>query len=67
MLKVVFHLQLLQNIGYIPPVEQYILEPILYPINCAFLSTPTPQYSPSALVTMTLFSISEFASFLFIH
>ena len=33
-LKVTFHLQLLQNIGYIPHVVQYILEPILYPIVC---------------------------------
>ena len=33
-LKVAFHLQLLQNIGYIPHVVQYILEPILHPIVC---------------------------------
>ena len=25
LLKIIFHLQLLQNIGYIPYVEQYIL------------------------------------------
>ena len=29
-LKVTLHLELLQNIGYIPSVVQYILEPILY-------------------------------------
>ena len=31
-LKVTFHLQLLQNIGSIPCVVQYIPEPILHPI-----------------------------------
>ena len=31
-LKICFCLHLLQNIGYIPRVVQYILEPILYPI-----------------------------------
>ena len=30
-LKVTFHLQLLQNIGSIPRVVQYILEPTLHP------------------------------------
>lgn len=38
-LKVTFHLQLLQNIGYIPSVIQYNLEPILHPLVCA--SHPT--------------------------
>ena len=33
-LKVTFHLQLLQNIGYIPHVVQHILEPILHPVAC---------------------------------
>ena len=34
-LKFTFHLQLLQNIGYIPRVVQYILESILHPVVCA--------------------------------
>ena len=38
-LKVTFHLQLLQNIGYIPSVIQYNFEPILHPLVCA--SHPT--------------------------
>lgn len=33
-LKVTFHLQLLQNIGYIPSVIQYNFEPILHPLVC---------------------------------
>ena len=33
-LKVTFHLQFLQNIGSIPRVAQYILEPILHPVVC---------------------------------
>ena len=33
-LKVTFHLQLLQNIGYISRVVQYILEPIVHPVVC---------------------------------
>ena len=35
LLKVTFHLQLSQNIGYIPRVAQYIPEPILYPVVSA--------------------------------
>ena len=56
-LKVTFHLQLLQNIGYIPHVVQYIPEPILYLIVCPL--TPlhvTP--APLPLVTASLFSVS---------
>ena len=34
-LKVTFHLQLLQNIGYTPHGVQCILQPILHPIVCA--------------------------------
>ena len=39
-LKVTFHLQVLQNIIYIPCVVQYILEPILHP-NVYTSHTPT--------------------------
>ena len=55
-LKVAFHLQLLHNIGYIPHVVQYILEPILYTTVCTshspILLLPLPP------VTTSLFSIS---------
>ena len=46
-LKVTFHLQLLQNIGYITCVVQYILEPILHPIVCTSPSA-TPILPPSS-------------------
>ena len=49
-LKTTFHLQLLQNIGYITHVVQYILELILYPIICPSLL--------SLLVNTSLFSVS---------
>ena len=40
-LKVTFHLQLLQSIGYIPMLyNKYILEPILHPVVCAFPHPP---------------------------
>ena len=40
-LKVTFHLQLLQNIGCIPYVMQYLPVPILHPIKTKyFLKTP---------------------------
>ena len=40
---VTFHLQLLQNIGYIPHVVQYNLEPVFHPTACAsHSSTPLP-------------------------
>ena len=39
-LKVTFHLQLLQNNGYIPRVVQYILELILHPIVRTSHSAP---------------------------
>ena len=45
-LKFTFHLQLLQSIGCIPCVVQYILEPVLHPIVCTPLS-PTPISPPS--------------------
>ena len=46
-LKVTFHLQLLKNIGYIPCVVQYILEPILHRIVCTSHSQPLYRPSPS--------------------
>ena len=44
-LKVTFHLQLLQNNGYIAYVVQYILQPILHPIVCTS-HLPTPCCPP---------------------
>ena len=38
--KVTFHLQLSQNIGCIPRVVQYILEPVLHPVVCTSHSPP---------------------------
>ena len=46
---VTFHLQLLQNICYIPCDVQYILEAILYPIICSShfpTAILTPFFSP---------------------
>ena len=64
-LKVTFHLQLLQNIGYILCFVQYILEPILHAIVCTSCSpTPYYPYTPSPVVTTSLLSISVSASFL---
>ena len=62
-LKVTFHLQLLQNIGYIPHVVQYIPEPMLYLIVCP-LSPPHIIPAPSPLVTTSLFSVSVSLLFL---
>ena len=56
-LKVTFHLQLLQNIGYIPHVGQYILGPILHPVVCA-CHPATPMCPPRTSVTTSLFSVS---------
>ena len=51
--KVTFHLQLFQNIGYIPCDVQYILEPTLNPI--VFTSHfPTPKLPCTSLVTTRL-------------
>ena len=56
-LKVTFHWPLLQNVGCIPRVIQYILEPALYPIACT--SPPPSLYCRShSVVTTHLFSIS---------
>ena len=55
-LNVTFHLQLFQNIGYIPCDVQYILEPTLHPI--VFTShSPTPKLPCTPLVTTSLFPI----------
>jgi len=51
-LKIIFHLQLLQNIGYILHIRQYIFEPTLYPIVSASTSPLLcGPFSPSPLVT----------------
>ena len=43
-LKVIFHLQLLQNTEYIPYVVQYILEPVLYfAVCCSHFLPPILQ------------------------
>ena len=55
-LKVTFHLQLLQNIDNIPYNVKYILEPVLYPVDCSS-HTSTPIIAPShlsPLVTTTV-------------
>ena len=67
-LKVTFYLQLLQNIGYIPHIVQYILQPILHPIVCTSHS-PTPILPlPLSLITISLFSISvSLLLFCYIH
>ena len=60
-LKVTFHLQSLQNIGYIFHVVQYILEPILHPTVCiSNLLNPcvVPYSSLTGNHCCTLFSIS---------
>ena len=59
-LKDTFHLQLLQNIEYIPCVIQYILEPILHSVfvSSTSLSLCCPSLL-SPLVTSTLISICE--------
>ena len=53
-LKATFHLQLLQTIGCVSCIVQYILEPVLYS-NSAH---PMLPLSPSPLVTTSLFSVS---------
>ena len=66
-LKVTFHLQLSQNIGYIPHVVQYILVAYLTP-NGLYLLLPYPYIAPppslSPLVITSLFYVCESASFL---
>ena len=45
-LKVIFHLQLLWNIGYIPCVVQYVIVACFVP-NSLFLLIPSPYIAPS--------------------
>ena len=56
-LKVTFHLQLFQNIGYIPCVVQYILEPILHPVVC---TSPKPLIFKWAHATQDTDHITQF-------
>ena len=56
---VTFHLQLLQNIGYIPPVVHYIFV-------CSSCC-PTPGLPPPALVTTGLFYLWVCFFFCYIH
>ena len=56
-LKFTFHLQLLQNIGYISHVVQYIPEPILYLRVCP-LTPPHINPAPSPMVTTSSFFVS---------
>ena len=54
---VTFDLQLLQNIGFIPHVEQHILEPLLFPV-VVLPTLPRLYRSPHPpLVTARLLSI----------
>ena len=64
-LKVDFHLQLLQNIGYIPHVVQHVLKPALHLVVCISQSPiPMSPLLPSPLVTTRLFTyICESAAF----
>ena len=62
-LKVTFHSQLSQNIGYVLPIIQYIPETILHPIVYLPLFHPCIALLPP-LVTTSLFSISMSAPFL---
>ena len=54
---VTFHLQLLQNIAYVPHVVQNILEFILYSIICTQCIVPPHPPTPDPLVTTSLFSV----------
>ena len=54
-LRVIFHLQLLQNIGPIPCDGQYIHVAYLTPSSlCLSLLTPVMTLSPSSLITSSL-------------
>ena len=58
-LKVIIHLHLLQNIGYVPHVLQHILVAYLIP-NSLYLTLPHSYMAPpSPLGTTGLFIISE--------
>ena len=47
-LKLAIHLQLLQNIGYIPHDVQHICEPVLHPVVCiSHMPPPSIQSPPS--------------------
>ena len=70
-LKVTFHLQLLQNIGYIPHFVQYILEPILHPTVCTshsptpILPLPSPHLQPLVCSLWAYFFFVIFNSLLY--
>ena len=52
-LKVILHVQLLQNIDSVPHVVQYILELILHPVICA-------SFSPSPILALPLLSAGNY-------
>ena len=56
-LKVTFHLQLLQNTGYIPCVVQYILVTYLFYTQQFVPQSPSLMLPLSPLVTTSLYSI----------
>ena len=60
--NVTFYLQLFQNIGYIPWVVQYILEPILHPAVCISHSPANILHSLCGNHGFVLY-IHEFAAF----
>ena len=68
-LKVTLHLQLLQNIGYMPRVVQYILVAYLTTPNSLYLPLPHPYVAPLPLLAITsLFSVSvSLLLFCYIH
>ena len=57
LMQVIFHLQSLQNIGYIPHVVTASLQPVLYPEVCTSYS-PTLYFPSHPLVSTSLFSVS---------
>ena len=65
MLKDTFHLQLLQEIGYIPQVAQYITEPLLYTICTSHSPTPSLSLnlSPKYIMLCPYFSPHSSCSF----
>ena len=56
-LKLILHLQLLKNTGYIPHVVQYSSVVDLTP-NSLYLPLPHPYTAAPPLVTTSLFSVS---------
>ena len=66
-LKITFHLQILQNIVYMPHGAQYILEPTLHSVVCISQSS-APTWPTPPLVVTGLFTVSAvLLHFCYIH